>query len=164
GGAVRKGETGTTIVFASSFSRTETTETGTEIEQDIPFLKTYTVFNTDQCDYPDGRLEIMHESFTLPYRTFDTLRSVHRAEVVENKRLDDMLSIVAELQAGREQQRSKSGPRRTGQTDHMFGIPDGSQGNGYQKRGRKPGRRTDFMNDPEVIAKRQKALMRQPAE
>lgn len=35
------------------------------------------------CDYPDGRLEIMHESFTLPYRTFDTLRSVHRAEVVE---------------------------------------------------------------------------------
>ncbi|ACS59487.1 hypothetical protein Rleg_5281 (plasmid) [Rhizobium leguminosarum bv. trifolii WSM1325] len=51
-----------------------------------------------------------------------------------------------------------------GQTDHMFGIPDGSQGNGYHKRGRKPGRRTDFMNDPEVIPKRQKALMRQPAE
>jgi hypothetical protein len=46
----------------------------------------------------------------------------------------------------------------------MFGIPDGSQGNGYHKRGRKPGRRTDFMNDPEVIPKRQKALMRQPAE
>ncbi len=76
----------------------------------------------------------------------------------------DMLSIVAELQAGREQQRSKSGPRRAGQTDHMFGIPDGSQGNGYHKRGRKPGRRTDFMNDPEVIPKRQKALMRQPTE
>jgi transposase len=112
------------------------------------------------CDYPDGRLEIMHESFALPYRTFDKLRSVHRSEVVENKRLDDMLSIVAELQAGREQQRSKSGPRRTGQTDHMFGIPDGSQSNGYQKRGRKPGRRTDFMTDPEVIAKRQKALAR----
>jgi hypothetical protein len=115
------------------------------------------------CDYPDGRLEIMHESFILPYRTFDTLRSIHRPEVVENKRLDDMLSIVAELQAGRELQRSKSGPRRTGQTDHMFGIPDGSQGNGYQKRGRKPGRRTDFMNDPEVIAKRQKALARMEA-
>jgi hypothetical protein len=105
------------------------------------------------CDYPDGRLEIMHESFTLPYRTFDTLRSVHRSEVVENKRLDDVLSIVAELQAG-----SKSGPRRTGQTDHMFGIRDGSVSNGYQKRGRKPGRRTDYMNDPEVIAKRQTAL------
>jgi hypothetical protein len=115
------------------------------------------------CDYPDGRLEIMHESFALPYRTFDTLRSVHRAEVVENRRLDDMLSVVAEMQAGREQQRSKSGPRRTGQTDHMFGIRDGSQSNGYQKSGRKPGRRTDFMNDPEVIAKRQKVLARMEA-
>lgn len=30
------------------------------------------------CDYPDGRLEIMHQSFSLPYRAFDTLRSVHR--------------------------------------------------------------------------------------
>lgn len=99
------------------------------------------------CDCPDGRLEIMHESFALPYRTFDKLRSVHRSEVVENKRLDDMLSIVAEMQAGRQQQRSKSGPRRTGQTDHMFGIPDGSKSNGYKKRGRKPGRRADFMND-----------------
>ncbi|NTD85833.1 ISNCY family transposase, partial [Agrobacterium tumefaciens] len=115
------------------------------------------------CDYPDGRLDIMHESFTLPYRTFDKLRSVHRSAVVENKRLDDMMLIVAEMQAGREQQRSKSGPRRTGQTDHMFGIRDGSQSNGYQKRGRKPGRRTDFMNDQEVIAKRQKALARMEA-
>lgn len=115
------------------------------------------------CDHPDGRLEIMHESYALPYKTFDTLRSVHRSVVVENKRLDDMLSVVAEMQAGRKQQRSKSGPRRTGQTDHMFGIRDGSQSNGYQKRGRKPGRRTDFMNDPEVIAKRQKALARMEA-
>lgn len=57
-----------------------------------------------------GRLEIMHESFALPYRTFDTLRSVRRPGVVDNKRLDDMLSVVAEMQAGREQQRSKSAP------------------------------------------------------
>jgi hypothetical protein len=110
------------------------------------------------CDYPDGRLEITDGEASLPYRTFDTLRSVHRSEVVENKRLDDMLSIVAELQAGRQQQRSKSGPRRTGQTDHMFGIPDGSQSNGYQKRGTKPGRRTDFTKDPAVIAQRERAL------
>ncbi|MBX8814692.1 ISNCY family transposase, partial [Ochrobactrum sp. MR34] len=79
------------------------------------------------------RLEIMHGTDTLPYRTFDKLRSVHRSPVVENKRLDDMLALVAEMQAGREQQRSKSGPRRTGQTDHMFGIRDGSTDNGYQK-------------------------------
>ncbi|MGO7479511.1 ArdC family protein, partial [Rhizobium johnstonii] len=57
GGAVRKGETGTTVVFASSFIRTETTETGSEIEQDIPFLKAYTVFNTDQIAGLDGRFD-----------------------------------------------------------------------------------------------------------
>ncbi|PST24112.1 ISNCY family transposase [Mesorhizobium plurifarium] len=112
------------------------------------------------CDYPDGRLEITHEGTSLPYRTFDTLRSVHRCEVVENKRLDEVLALVAEMQAGREQQRSKGGPRRTGQTDHMFGIRDGSQSNGYQKRGTKPGRKTDFTKDPVVIAKRQQALAR----
>ncbi|MDR6901967.1 ISNCY family transposase [Rhizobium miluonense] len=110
------------------------------------------------CDYPDGRLEITHDGVSLPYKTFDTLRSVHRADVVENKRLDDMLSIVAELQAGRQQQRSKSGPRRTGQTDHMFGIPGGSQRSGYQTRGAKPGRKTDFTKDPVVIARRRQAL------
>jgi len=110
------------------------------------------------CDYPDGRLEIMHGTDTLPYTTFDKLRSIHRSPVVENKRLDDMLSIVAQMQAGREQQRSKSGPRRTGQTNHMFGIPDGSTANGYQKRERKS--RTAYMNDPDVIARREKALMR----
>ncbi|TCQ70231.1 hypothetical protein EDF68_1411, partial [Ochrobactrum sp. BH3] len=86
---------------------------------------------------------------------------IHRSPVVENKRLDDMLSIVAEMQAGREQQRSKSGPRRTGQANHMFGIPDGSVGNGYQKRERKS--RTAYMSDPAVIARREQALLRQPA-
>ncbi|MFI3904483.1 ISNCY family transposase [Ochrobactrum sp. S1502_03] len=113
------------------------------------------------CDYPDGRLEIMHGTDTLPYTTFDKLRSIHRSPVVENKRLDDMLSIVAEMQAGREQQRSKHGLRRTGQTNHMFGIPDGSTANGYQKRERKS--RTAYMNDPAVIARREQALLRQPA-
>lgn len=114
------------------------------------------------CDYPDGRLEIMHGTDTLPYRTFDKLRSVHRSPVVENKRLDDMLALVAEMQAGREQQRSKSGPRRTGQTDHMFGVRDGSTANGYQKRERKS--RTAYMNYPAVIARREQALLRQPAQ
>lgn len=115
------------------------------------------------CDYPDGRLEVMEGSTSLPYRTFDKLRSVHRSEVVENKRLDEALAMVAEMQAGRELKRRQHGPRRTGQADHMFGIPDGSAGNGYQKRGRKPGRRTDFMNDPEVIARREEALTRMAA-
>jgi transposase len=92
------------------------------------------------CDYPDGRLEIRHEGVALSYKVFDELRSVHRSAIVENKRLDAVLEMVAEMQVGRDLQRSKRGPRRTGQTDHMFGIPDGAESNGYVKRGRKPGR------------------------
>jgi antirestriction protein ArdC len=48
---VRKGEQGTGIVYASTFSRTETDEaTGEESERDIPFLKGYTVFNVEQIE------------------------------------------------------------------------------------------------------------------
>lgn len=113
------------------------------------------------CDYPDGRLEVMHDGITLPYRAFGKVRSVQRSEIVENKRLDEVLAFVSELQSGRELQRSLSGPRRTGQTNHMFSLPDGSQSNGYQKRGRK--RRADYMNNPAVIARREQAKARMKA-
>jgi antirestriction protein ArdC len=50
GAQVRKGETGATVVYASRFTKTETDARGDEVERDIPFLKTYTVFNCDQID------------------------------------------------------------------------------------------------------------------
>jgi antirestriction protein ArdC len=51
GGCVRKGERGNLVVYASTFSRTETDgESGEESERDIPFLKDYTVFNVEQID------------------------------------------------------------------------------------------------------------------
>ena len=51
GGQVRKGEKGSLVVFASSMTRSETDhDTGEENERNIPFLKGYTVFNTDQID------------------------------------------------------------------------------------------------------------------
>lgn len=53
GGCVRKGEKGTTVVYADRFvpkkERTKATESGDD-PQSIPFLKRYTVFNADQCD------------------------------------------------------------------------------------------------------------------
>ena len=53
GAHVRKGETGTTIVYADRFipyrERTRAAETGDEPEA-IPFLKRFTVFNADQCE------------------------------------------------------------------------------------------------------------------
>ncbi|MFI0849591.1 hypothetical protein [Mesorhizobium sp. IMUNJ 23232] len=39
-------------------------------------------------------------------------------------------------------------------------IKTNSEQTGYRKRGRKPVRRTDFMNDPTVIARRKQALAR----
>lgn len=74
------------------------------------------------CDYPDGRLEIQYEGVCLPYRKFDKLKSVNRADVVENKRLSQVLDVIVAQQAERELSRSKNAPRRTGQTDHMFGV------------------------------------------
>lgn len=50
GAAVRKGESGATVVFASRFSKSESDGRGGEIEREIPFLKAYTVFNVAQID------------------------------------------------------------------------------------------------------------------
>jgi antirestriction protein ArdC len=51
GGCVRKGERGNSVVYASTFNRTETdSDTGEESARDIPFLKDYTVFNVEQID------------------------------------------------------------------------------------------------------------------
>ena len=72
------------------------------------------------CDYPDGRLEVQYDGVALPYRTFDTLQSVRRTEVVENKRLDSTLEMIAAMQAERDEKRSQKSPRRSGQTGHMF--------------------------------------------
>ncbi len=50
GGAVRKGETGSTVVFASRLKKTETDASGDAVDREIPFLKSYTVFNAEQID------------------------------------------------------------------------------------------------------------------
>jgi antirestriction protein ArdC len=59
GGNVRKGEHGTTVVYADRFIPDEERRRA-EREGDepgvIPFLKRFTVFNTDQCEGPPGEL------------------------------------------------------------------------------------------------------------
>lgn len=47
---VRKGETGTPVVFADRITRTEDGENGESVERSIPYLKSYTVFNVEQID------------------------------------------------------------------------------------------------------------------
>ena len=51
GGHVRKGEKGAPVVYASTFTKSETDDaTGDETEQAIPFMKGYTVFNIEQIE------------------------------------------------------------------------------------------------------------------
>jgi len=50
GGHVRKGEKGELVVYANTITRKEENDDGEEIEQAIPFMKGYTVFNAEQID------------------------------------------------------------------------------------------------------------------
>lgn len=53
GGSVRKGERGTTVVYADRFTPEEERERARrdgDAPQGIPFLKRFTVFNAEQCD------------------------------------------------------------------------------------------------------------------
>ena len=50
GGHVRKGEHGSTVVYANRITRTESGDDGQDVERQIPFLKAYTVFNVDQVE------------------------------------------------------------------------------------------------------------------
>jgi antirestriction protein ArdC len=50
GGSVKKGEHGSPVVYASKFTKKDKNDAGDEIEQEIPFLKEYTVFSADQIE------------------------------------------------------------------------------------------------------------------
>lgn len=57
GGHVRKGEKGTQIVFASKMVKEEERD-GQTVERAISFLKSYTVFNVEQCDGLPERFQL----------------------------------------------------------------------------------------------------------
>lgn len=50
GAHVRKGESGSLVVYANKFTRTETDDNGQDVEREIPYMKGYTVFNVEQID------------------------------------------------------------------------------------------------------------------
>jgi antirestriction protein ArdC len=50
GGQVRKGEKGSLVVYANEIVRTDTDESGADVEVKIPFMKGYVVFNGEQVD------------------------------------------------------------------------------------------------------------------
>jgi transposase len=71
-------------------------------------------------EFPDGRLAIRHKGRDLPYRTFDKLRRVDQAAVVDNKRLGAVLAVIRERQAETAHKRNRDAPSRSFQPDHMF--------------------------------------------
>jgi hypothetical protein len=94
--------------------------------------------------YADGRLDVRWKGHSLPYRVFDKDQRVTHAAITENKRLGDVLAYIKERQDERDKPDVKTNSEKLG----------------YVKRGRKPGPRTDFTNDPVVIARREKAQAR----
>ncbi|WP_454858524.1 ArdC family protein [Rhizobium binxianense] len=74
GGHVRKGESGSLVVYAGQFTRTEIDARGDEIEKGIPFLKTYSVFNVEQIE---GLPDRYHEQ---PSMVVDPVERIEHAE------------------------------------------------------------------------------------
>lgn len=75
------------------------------------------------ADYPDGRLVISYQGCPLSYRTFDKIRKVNQAAVVENKRLGPLLEMIKLYQDAQPQaERSRKGPKRRDQSGHMFSV------------------------------------------
>ena len=55
GAQVRKGEKSALVVYAGAIERTETDDSGEDIERRIPFLKGYAVFSADQIEGLPGQ-------------------------------------------------------------------------------------------------------------
>ena len=82
---VRKGERGSTVVYASTLTRTGTdAETGEESAQSIPFLKSYTVFNVEQIEGLPAHFHAIVEPRLDPVqriRTAETFFAATRADI-----------------------------------------------------------------------------------
>ena len=50
GGQVRKGEKGSLVVYADTYTKSGTDDNGADVELTVPFMKGYTVFNSEQVD------------------------------------------------------------------------------------------------------------------
>jgi antirestriction protein ArdC len=72
---VRKGEHGSLVVYADKITRTETdSATGEDTAREIPFMKGYTVFNTEQIE------GLPEHFYPQPAPRTETVRRIERAE------------------------------------------------------------------------------------
>jgi antirestriction protein ArdC len=66
GGQVRRSEKGSLVVYADTFTRREAGDDGQEQEVEVPFLKSYTVFNAEQIDGLPARYYALAEQPSHP--------------------------------------------------------------------------------------------------
>ena len=86
------------------------------ILEDTPAARDASGKKVEVSDFPDGRVEVRYKGVLLPYRTFDKLRRVDKAPVVDNKRLGPALEYCRQIQAEREPEgRSRKAPMRRDQ-------------------------------------------------
>jgi len=79
-GHVRKGEKGSLVVYANRILKTATNASGEEVEQEIPFLKGYAVFNVDQIDgLPPQYYTKPAPQFTEPVQRLEHAEKFFRA-------------------------------------------------------------------------------------
>lgn len=61
----------------------------------------------DVFQYPDGEIEIRAGGESLPYSTYDKLGTIDQGEIVENKRLGQVLRVAQIVQARRDDRREE---------------------------------------------------------
>ncbi|MCG8274057.1 MULTISPECIES: ArdC family protein [Aquamicrobium] len=74
GAHVRKGQTSSTVIYASRFTKTETDARGDEVERDIPFLRAYGVFNVEQIE------GLPEHYYHRPAPVIDPVERIERAD------------------------------------------------------------------------------------
>ncbi len=84
GGQVKKNERGTNIVYANTFSKTEENESGQEKTRNIPYLKTYSVFNVEQIE----RLPEIYYAQHEPKHNDEMQRLEHAEQFFKNTNAD----------------------------------------------------------------------------
>lgn len=80
--------------------------------QDSPETRKLTGKRVTVYDYYDGRIKVFYQGKELLYRFFDKLQRVDPNAIVDNKHLGSVLAHIKEKQDLRDEQRSKSCPRR----------------------------------------------------
>jgi antirestriction protein ArdC len=77
GAQVRRGETGTMVIYADRLKRQDRDDTGQEHEVSIPFMKSYVVFNLEQIDgLPEAFQKPAQPSLTPAQRVADAERFI----------------------------------------------------------------------------------------